>query len=193
MKRQQMHALQAIVDKIDVFKGLTPEEVERLLRVCSHTTFEAGEVVFTAGDASDEMVIVLQGKLSPRSRAGTVLGEITAGSCCGEMGLFTGEARTATVVAEAATTGFRIQRQDLMVLFRTDTRMHIKMLQNIVALLSRRLASTDQQIETYARRTEQLEEQVGGGLGDAAIGDDEEGDDTEKEPEAGEEPPDEEG
>jgi CRP-like cAMP-binding protein len=161
MNKQQMHALLSIVEKIDVLKGLTADEVERLLQLCNYTAYEAGTELFKVGNPSEDMFIVLQGKLVPRSRNGTVLGDIRAGSCCGEMGLFTGAPRTATVTAEEPTTGFRISRADLQLLFRTDLRVHIKILQNIVSLLSRRLATTGNTIEEYALRTAQLEDQLG--------------------------------
>jgi NTE family protein len=63
----------------------------------------AGEVLFSEGDASDSLYLVISGRLQASvtgaDGATRVVGEIGRGESVGEMGVFTGEPRRATITA----------------------------------------------------------------------------------------------
>ncbi len=94
-----------------LFGDLDPEVVDGVLDLASIRTLAAGEILFAQGDVAGPFYIVLSGRLraaalptrgeedaddTPRA---VVLGDIAAGEPVGEMALFTGEPRTASVVA----------------------------------------------------------------------------------------------
>ncbi len=91
-----------------LFGDLGPEVVDGILAVASSRTLAAGETLFAQGDAAGPLYVVLSGRLraiatSPggetESRRDIVLGDIAAGEPVGEMALFTGEPRMASVIA----------------------------------------------------------------------------------------------
>jgi len=71
---------------------------------------EAGEVLFTQGERSQDLYFVLGGRLRAVA-AGRVLNEMGRGESIGEVALLTGEARTATVVAVRDSELVRISRE----------------------------------------------------------------------------------
>ncbi|MEO8304978.1 MAG: cyclic nucleotide-binding domain-containing protein [Betaproteobacteria bacterium] len=70
----------------------------------------AGQVLFAAGDSSDDLYFVVGGRLRAVANDNQVLSEITRGESIGEMALLTGEPRTATVVAVRDSELVRITR-----------------------------------------------------------------------------------
>ena len=160
-KKQQMQSLTTMVSKLRIFKGLNLSQSARLLKVCAYKTYTPSEIIYQVGDPSDEMLILLQGQLKAVGESGTELGEIPPGTCCGEMGVFTGHRRSATIVATSKSSGFVISKKDLTNSLRADPETHVKILQNIVILLSERLGTADQSIETYAGKLKTAE----GGMG----------------------------
>ncbi len=162
MDGQQNQSLINIVTKLKIFQGLGITEVTRLLKHCTSTSYQQGEIIFEAGGRSQELFILLQGSLKVVGRSGTGLGDIPAGTCCGEMGIFTGQPRSATVVATEKSVGFIITKTDLTSALRADPAAHLKILQNLVTLLSERLASADVNIETYATKLKKAEDEQSG-------------------------------
>ncbi len=161
MATSQAQTLLQIVSKLQIFKGLSPTEVARLLKVCASQTYQPSEIIYQVGDPSQEMFILLQGRLKAVGKTGTTLGEIQPGTCCGEMGVLTGLPRSATVVATQKSVGFSVSKQNLNGVLKTDQGMHIKILQNVITLLSQRLGQADASIETYAGKLRGAEDEHG--------------------------------
>ena len=161
MASQPQQALLQIVSKLKIFTGLSPREAAHMLKSCTSRTYQPSEVVYQAADPSREMFILLQGRLSVVGPKGTLLGDIMPGTSCGEMGVFTGLPRTATVIATQKSVGFAITKPDLQKTLRTDLDMQVKVLQNVITLLSERLASADTNIEDYAGKLKLAEDEHG--------------------------------
>lgn len=147
-----------IVSKLKIFQGLSPRESTLMLKPCVSKTVESSETLYEVGGQSQEMFILLQGRLKVVGKSGTSLGDILPGTCWGEMGVLTGQPRTATVIATQKSIGFTITRQALQIVFRGDQTLHIKVLQNIVNLLSERLTSADAYIENYAGKLNHVDD-----------------------------------
>ena len=149
-----------VIQKIEVFKGLTVMEAQRLLKVCQFKTYESGEQVYGTGDPSLEMLILLQGKLKVTSDSGKELGEIVQGTATGEMGLFTGLPRSANITAMGKSSGFAISRRGLDSLMEADRETCTKILRNVLAMLSHRLQNANNQIEGQAKTIQRLQEEM---------------------------------
>jgi CRP-like cAMP-binding protein len=147
MKPNHTQNLLPVIRKIHVFQGLALSEARRLLRLCECRSYEAKRQIYTYGEPSTEMLILLKGKLVATAQSGRLLGEILPGTCTGEMGVFTGEARSAGVAAAEDSLGFVIRKPGLDTMLRMDRGMHLKILQNIVAQLCDRLASLNRRLE----------------------------------------------
>ncbi len=156
-KRQ--YFLEQIINKMRVFKGFSPRDLQGLLNLCHFKNFEPKEQIYTAGEPSDEMLILVKGKLKAVSATGAVLGEILPGASTGEMGVFTGQPRSASVLSTDATVGVVIRKPELDALLDRDWAMRCKVLENIIQLLSERLIEANIQIERFAKKSQEEEKE----------------------------------
>ena len=89
--------------RVDVFRALDAEKIDRLARRLRHVVFGPGEVILRQGDPGDSLYVVRGGTVAVQigvlgaSKEVATLGD---GQFFGEMSLMTGESRTATVVAK---------------------------------------------------------------------------------------------
>jgi small-conductance mechanosensitive channel/CRP-like cAMP-binding protein len=108
---------------VDVFSPLSTEELRQLATATVGHVFAPGETLIRAGDEGSSMFVVHNGRVqvqvteSGRSRVVAVLNE---GDFFGEMGLFTGEPRTANVVALEETEVLEIGHGAMKNLFETN-------------------------------------------------------------------------
>ena len=133
---QQQYKMMKVLQKVTIFKGCDVSEAEHLLRRCFLQTYEVGQEIYRADEASEEMLILLNGQLAVTSKAGEALGKIVAGTSTGEMGFFTGEPRSANVTASVQSTGLVLRKSVLQALLQEDYKIHVKVLRNVLALLS---------------------------------------------------------
>jgi CRP-like cAMP-binding protein len=158
---QQQYRLMEIMRKIRVFRGLELAQIQRLLRLCSSQMYAPGQKIYVIGEASNEMLILLQGRLVVTSASGDVLGEIAAGTSTGEMGVFTGQPRSANIGALERSVAVVIKKEALDALMAADQKMHVRILKNIVELLSERLAAANVHNDELARKIAALEKEAG--------------------------------
>lgn len=160
----QQRVLIGIIQKINIFKGLDLQEVQAILQLCKMRNFDAEEILYKAGEASDEMLVLLKGQLMILSGSGEPLGSVTSGHPIGEMGVFTGQPRSATVTSTTAGGGVVIRKMDVEVLMARHPKVYIKVLKNMVDILSGRLSQANEQNEqhmkTIARMRDQMERMV---------------------------------
>jgi small-conductance mechanosensitive channel/CRP-like cAMP-binding protein len=108
---------------VDVFSPLSTDEIQRLAGGAIWHVFAPGETLIRAGDEGSSMFVVHNGRVqvqvseNGRPRPVAVL---TEGDFFGEMGLFTGEPRTADVVALDETEVLEIRHDSMQQLFETN-------------------------------------------------------------------------
>jgi len=153
MNAQQYQMMQ-VLQKIPLFRGLDVKQAMHLLKICRPTEYKPGQMVYAVGETSTEMLILLKGKLSVVGQSGEILASIEPGEATGEMGLFTGEPRSASVIAMEDSTGLVIRKPELMAVMSSDKEMHITVLYNVIALMRERLAEAN-------RFNERLREESG--------------------------------
>ena len=111
------------LNAVDIFAPLSQEETVRLAKNSVRRVFAPGETVIRVGDEGSSMFVVHEGKVSVqisdngKPRTVNVLNE---GDFFGEMALFTGEPRTASVVAVEETEVLEIGFQAMKHLFDTN-------------------------------------------------------------------------
>jgi CRP/FNR family cyclic AMP-dependent transcriptional regulator len=140
---ERQYQVVRVIQKLELFKGLEAEQVKRLLTICQFQDFEAGDEVYAAGSQSREMLVLLTGCINVLGETGELLAEITPGSSVGEMGVFTGEPRSAAIVTAEKSRGIAITKWELEKLLEENPDLYIKVLKNLVAILSNRLVSAN--------------------------------------------------
>lgn len=86
-----------------IFSCLHPEEVAELSEKLLYRTFKPGEVIFRKGDSGSSMFLLVEGiadvvvETSETTQTGNKINRIKSGGIFGEMALFTGEKRSATL------------------------------------------------------------------------------------------------
>ena len=108
---------------VDVFSPLSTDELRQLAKATAGHVFAPGETLIRAGDEGSSMFVVHNGRVavqvSDPGGARTVA-ELTEGNFFGEMALFTGEPRTANVVAMEETEVLEIGHAAMKHLFQTN-------------------------------------------------------------------------
>lgn len=99
-----------------VFSRLPPQLFDAIAAEFEWTSFDQGEVLFSQGDTSDRLFVVVHGRLAITRRDGngtqTFIGWVTPGESVGEMALVEGDPRTATVRASRATVAISLLREN---------------------------------------------------------------------------------
>jgi hypothetical protein len=124
---------------IPMFDGLTTEQLNGLLSICSKKTYVRNERVFLIGDESDEMFILIQGKL--------LMGSCAPLGIVGELGIITGEHRTATVTAGTECIVLSFRKEELLALFDADSRLRTNVLTNIIRDMMNKLRKEEEVIK----------------------------------------------
>ena len=133
------------MDELPVVQGLTNEQFEKVIRICERKTFSKDEVIFSEGTKSDDMYILTEGVLQV-TLWGKEINRILPVTSVGEMGIFTGEPRSATVITKTECTLLRIVKKKLFDLFETDKDLHIQFQLGMIIDLSEKLRLTNEVI-----------------------------------------------
>ncbi|MBN1293488.1 MAG: cyclic nucleotide-binding domain-containing protein [Candidatus Latescibacteria bacterium] len=133
--------------KVPIFKGLTLFQLKSILNICSQKQYRQNEILCTVGEESLYMFILLSGSLSVRFPDGEGLSFISPGETVGEMGVLTGERRSASVVAVVDSIVLSIQKVELFTLFRKDSGIVSRVLLNIIRDLAHKLKKNNEVVE----------------------------------------------
>ena len=108
---------------VDIFAPLSTDELHQLAASTVGHVFAPGETLIRAGDEGSSMFVVHNGRVAVQvpDRAGPrIVATLTEGNFFGEMALFTGEPRTANVVAVDETEVLEIGHAAMKHLFDTN-------------------------------------------------------------------------
>jgi small-conductance mechanosensitive channel/CRP-like cAMP-binding protein len=113
-KVTRLHA----IENVDLFRALTPEEKEFVAQHLTYAPFTAGETCTRQGADAHWLYVLCAGKVEVRRHAADspiakTLAAIEAPGFFGEMGLMTGEKRTADVVAVTDVECYRLDKPGL--------------------------------------------------------------------------------
>lgn len=150
-----------ILGKIPMFQRLLPVQKLEILKICRARSFSDLEVVTEHGSKSTEMFILLSGKLQVRGVTGSTLATLTPITSVGEMGIITGQPRTATVISIGSANVFEISKIKLDVMLKKFPDIGFIILRHIILTLSDRLDNTNHQISEAHRELEKLKTEAG--------------------------------
>jgi len=144
-----------LLGRVPVFSTLAPLDLERVAELTVPRRFDAGQVVFREGDASDTCYVVRSGHArAVRAHRGgrtITLAHFGPGDIFGELALFEDELRSATVEALEPTTAIALLGPDMRRLLATHGDITLK----LVIALGRRLRETNERLTRQSFQTVQ--------------------------------------
>lgn len=133
--------------QIQLFKGLHPEGIQRLTRICAQESYGVGQVIFKEGDVGDKLYFILEGKVRiSREVAGMgeeALAVLGAGAAFGEMSLIDDFPRSADARVHERCRVLVLTKDALEDLLFLDKDLAYEILWNFVKILSNRLRETN--------------------------------------------------
>jgi CRP-like cAMP-binding protein len=139
-----------LLARVPIFSTLEVEDLERIAQLAVPRSFDAGQVIFREGDASDTCYVVHTGRTRAVHQHGDgriiTLATFGPGDIFGELALFEDELRSATVEALEATGVVAVLGPDMRRLMSE----HPQIAMRFVIALGRRLRETN---ERLARRS----------------------------------------
>ena len=95
----------SLLDSLELFKGVRPEDIQTLLQRCDRRDLAKGEVLLSPGEKNEHVFIVLSGSVdvhvgSPDTPA---VATMETGACVGEMSIIQSRDPSAYVIAAEPT------------------------------------------------------------------------------------------
>jgi CRP/FNR family transcriptional regulator, cyclic AMP receptor protein len=144
-----------LLGRVPVFSTLARDDLERVAELAVPRTFDAGQVVFREGDASDTCYVVRSGRArAVRAHRGgrtITLAHFGPGDIFGELAMFEDERRSATVEALEQTAVIALLGPDMRRLMATHNEITLK----LVVALGRRLRETNERLARQSFQTVQ--------------------------------------
>ena len=133
--------------------ALDESDIEQLISFFEIEEHRAGEVLFNEGDQGDSLYFVGSGtvivviKISRNQER--VLRKYKSGAILGEMAIYTGERRTASVRIEEDATLYRLDRENMDAMARKFPASTAALHTYIVRLMSERLGRANRELSRY--------------------------------------------
>jgi CRP-like cAMP-binding protein len=148
-KRELTRRLE-ILRGVDLFSGLSDDEKEEIAERLQYAPFARGDVITKQGNTAHWLYIIAFGEADavyePPGGAPRQIGSLHAGQFFGEMALFAGDVRQATVVAKTDVECYRLDRASVqgLLLSRPQIAEHVS------RIVGSRRSSIDHAQEEYA-------------------------------------------
>ena len=128
-----------------LFQGFPMDELIKFLVNFSQSNLKSGDIVLHEGAQSTSMSILIVGKVGIYKQE-MVINTLLAPALIGEIGLFTGTPRNATVKAETNVTCLTITQKELNSFFLKEPKLSHKIYRNIILCLRNKINNDNQQI-----------------------------------------------
>jgi CRP/FNR family cyclic AMP-dependent transcriptional regulator len=130
---------------VDLFEGMTEEEIEKIARICVEKRFGKGAIIATEGEIGNEFFIITEGFVEVvlggrSSKSAHVVVSLGSGQIVGELALLDQGPRSASVRATSDPTVLQvIHRKDFEDLCQLDTHIGYIVMRNLAVDLSFKL------------------------------------------------------
>jgi len=154
MIQQKMSSNQVIniLKKIPMFEMLNIEQIKKIFGICSMLKLQKNDVLCKEGEESNYIYILFSGYLKTILKDGSQLSRISPLWTIGEMGVFSGEKRSATVTAESECMLLSIPKTVFFKVIRDDPVLGRQVVMNINKYLAHKLRINQTIIEELKTR-----------------------------------------
>ena len=119
-----------MLGSIDIFGGLDESHLAMIRQAARDHTFMTGQVVVEEGGADKRMYVILSGEADVLI-AGDTVARLGPGDYFGEIAVFDGGDRTASVVAAADVTAISVNSINLRSLIRENPQMGLNLIEGL--------------------------------------------------------------
>jgi SulP family sulfate permease len=136
-------------ERLDIVRGLAPEERSVLLPMLVRREFAAGATIFREGDEGDALYLILRGSASVRMKLPTRdrrLITFSPGTMFGEMALVDRERRSATVTADEPLTCYVFELASWDGFSQSHPHIAMKLLANLAREMSLRIRQANRSL-----------------------------------------------
>jgi CRP/FNR family transcriptional regulator, cyclic AMP receptor protein len=124
-----------VLRALPLFSNLSTRHLRQVAKLAEFVEFARGAFVVHVGEPSDAFYLIITGNAKvvgkPRARG------LGPGDFFGEMGLFDGEARSATIVAETELHAMKLARRPFMKLLEQEPRVALALLAELARRIRR--------------------------------------------------------
>ena len=124
-----------LLGRVPLFASLSERDLEQLAQVAVPRSYEAGEAVFREGDTGDTCYVVREGSVRVTRRhsdgRAITLAELRPGAIFGELAMFGGETRSASVEALERTRALAILAGDMRRIMLAHPEIAVAMLEGL--------------------------------------------------------------
>ena len=142
-----------LLRKIDVFKGLTDEQYEKIARVCGEMNYKQGEFVVRKGDPSNALYILAEGACDVKVELGGysqfTVHQLNPGDVFGELGFIDEKARSADIICVRPSKIVVLLRDELMKLAEDDPKLGFTLIMRLAKKICERLRRTNEQFQNF--------------------------------------------
>lgn len=132
----------SLLEGLELFRGVRPDDVQELLQKCERRDMETGELLLSPGTQNEHVFVVLSGKLNVRvgSPDAPIIATVNVGACAGEMSIIEDRDPSAYVVAAEPTHLLAIHQTVLWSMVNASHEFS----KNLLIVLSERVRSHNQ-------------------------------------------------
>jgi CheY-like chemotaxis protein len=149
MGKERIKILVQTLQKIPLFQGSSPAQIQRVLSGCQPRRFDVGQTVCATGTPADEMYILLSGSLGVVTEDGALVATLSPVTTVGEMSMVTHQVRRATVQALDASNVLVMKRQAFETTLGTDSELAARVYRNIVEILADKIVQDNVRTRDY--------------------------------------------
>jgi serine/threonine protein phosphatase PrpC/CRP-like cAMP-binding protein len=148
-----------LLGRLQLFAQFELAELVRIRGAASSIAFGDGEYVTKIGDKGDALYVLITGKAVVTAHD-EVLTTLQSGAHVGEMAMVDAQPRSASVISMGESHWLRVARQDIFRIVRQHPELAVKLLWNLVRVLSNRLRQTNASLQQRGDQLRDIRRQL---------------------------------
>lgn len=131
-----------------LLRGATLGDIDSIHAICEMKEFAGGDEIVSAKSNSQDIMVILEGRVRVESLQGELIGELRTGAMIGEIAFLDGNGRTANVTAIGPCKLVVLPAARLKELMKQSPDLEVIVYKNASLALCQRLREANQQIES---------------------------------------------
>ncbi len=148
--------LEDLIRSVEIFEGLDTREINKVLQVASGRKFDKDAAIFHEGDQGDCFYLIIEGsvRIEKKLKTGETeeVATLKAGDYFGEMSLFDGEPRSATVISLESSKLLEVKNSQFIKIVMGDDAFARNVLWAFCSTFTKRLRDTNALLAEYVKK-----------------------------------------